>query len=120
MNFLAELKRRNVIRMAGLYLVGAWLMTQGAGTILPMFDAPDWVARTVVVLLAIGFIPALIISIAYGALGESDKAFILLDQDIAERNSRAFSFGVNPIWDDFRNDPRFAELIKRVEMSKME
>ena len=62
MNFLAELKRRNVIRMAGLYLVGAWLITQVAGTILPMFDAPDWVARTVVVLLVIGFIPALIIS----------------------------------------------------------
>ena len=62
MNFLVELKRRNVIRMAGLYLVGAWLITQVAGTILPMFDAPDWVARTVVVLLAIGFVPALIIS----------------------------------------------------------
>ncbi len=62
MNFFAELRRRNVIRMAGLYLVGAWLITQVAGTILPMFDAPDWVARTVVILLAIGFIPALIIS----------------------------------------------------------
>ncbi len=62
MNLLAELRRRNVIRMAGLYLVGAWLITQVAGTILPMFDAPDWVARTVVVLLAIGFIPALVIS----------------------------------------------------------
>jgi adenylate cyclase len=62
MNLLAELRRRNVIRMAGLYLVGAWLVTQVAGTILPMFDAPDWVARTVVVLLAIGFIPALVIS----------------------------------------------------------
>jgi adenylate cyclase len=62
MNFLAELKRRNVIRMAGLYLVGAWLITQVAGTILPMFDAPAWVARSVVVLLAIGFVPALVIS----------------------------------------------------------
>ena len=28
MNFLSELKRRNVIRMAGLYLVGAWLIVQ--------------------------------------------------------------------------------------------
>jgi hypothetical protein len=39
--FLAELKRRNVIRMAGLYLVGAWLVVQVAGTILPMFGAPE-------------------------------------------------------------------------------
>ncbi len=39
----AELKRRNVIRMAGLYLVGAWLLVQVAGTVLPIFDAPAWV-----------------------------------------------------------------------------
>jgi hypothetical protein len=52
MSFLAELKRRNVIRMAGLYLVGAWLIVQVAGTVLPMFGAPEWVARSVVVLLA--------------------------------------------------------------------
>ncbi len=62
MNFLAELRRRNVIRMAGLYLVGAWLITQVAGTVLPMFDAPPWLPRSVVLLLAIGFIPALIIA----------------------------------------------------------
>jgi len=37
-SFFAELKRRNVIRMAGLYLVGAWLLTQVASTVLPMFD----------------------------------------------------------------------------------
>ena len=59
MSLLAELKRRNVIRMAGLYLVGAWLITQVAGTVLPMFGAPDWVPRTIVIVLAIGFIPAI-------------------------------------------------------------
>jgi TolB-like protein len=59
---LAELKRRNVLRMAGLYLVGAWLVVQVAGTLLPMFGAPDWVARSVVILLAIGFVPALVIA----------------------------------------------------------
>ncbi len=62
MTLLAELKRRNVIRMAGLYLVGAWLIIQVAGTVLPMFGAPEWVARTVVILLAIGFVPALVFS----------------------------------------------------------
>src|SRR6266581_2422706 len=61
-NFFAELKRRNVIRAAGLYLVGAWLLTQVASTVLPMFGAPDWLPRTVVILLAIGFLPALIFS----------------------------------------------------------
>ena len=62
MSFIAELRRRNVIRMAGLYLVGAWLITQVAGTVLPMFDVPTWVLRSVVVLLAIGFVPALVVS----------------------------------------------------------
>ncbi len=61
-NFFSELKRRNVIRMAGLYLVGAWLVVQVAGTVLPMFGAPEWLPRTIVVLLAIGFVPAVIFS----------------------------------------------------------
>src|ERR1044072_2614928 len=59
-NFFAELKRRNVIRMAGLYLVGAWLLTQVASTILPMFGAPEWLPRSIATLLAIGFIPVLV------------------------------------------------------------
>jgi TolB-like protein/Tfp pilus assembly protein PilF len=62
MSLFDELKRRNVIRMAGLYLVGAWLLVQVAGTVLPMFGAPEWLPRTIVVLLAIGFVPAVIFS----------------------------------------------------------
>jgi TolB-like protein/Tfp pilus assembly protein PilF len=58
--FFAELKRRNVIRMAGLYLVGAWLVTQVASTLFPAFDAPEWTLRTLVIVLAIGFLPALV------------------------------------------------------------
>ena len=49
MSLIAELKRRNGIRAAGLYLVGAWLLVQVAGTILPMFGAPDWIARSIVI-----------------------------------------------------------------------
>jgi TolB-like protein/Tfp pilus assembly protein PilF len=62
MTFLVELKRRNVIRMAGLYLVGAWLVTQVAATVLPLFGAPDWMARSIIVALAIGFVPVLIVA----------------------------------------------------------
>jgi TolB-like protein/Flp pilus assembly protein TadD len=60
--FFHELRRRNVIRMAGLYLVAAWLIVQVSGTVLPMFDAPAWLPRSLVFLLAIGFVPALIFS----------------------------------------------------------
>ena len=62
MSLIAELKRRNVIRMAGLYLVGAWLIVQVSSTVLPMFNAPAWLPRSIVVILALGFIPALIFS----------------------------------------------------------
>ena len=62
MSFLAELRRRNVIRMAGLYLVGAWLITQVAATLLPVFEAPAWVMKVVVAVLAIGFVVALVVA----------------------------------------------------------
>ena len=65
MNLLAELQRRHVIRMAGLYLVAAWLTVQVAATLLPVFDAPNWVMRAVVAVLAVGLIPALIVRWAF-------------------------------------------------------
>ena len=60
MSLLDELKRRNVLRIAGLYLVAAWLAVQVSSTLLPMFDAPVWLSRSIVILLATGFLPALI------------------------------------------------------------
>ena len=52
MGFLAELKRRNVIRVAGLYVVGAWLAVQVASTVFPAFGVPGWALRFVIILLA--------------------------------------------------------------------
>jgi TolB-like protein/Tfp pilus assembly protein PilF len=65
LRLLAELKRRNVIRMAGLYLVGAWLLVQVAATLLPVFGAPGWVMKVLVGLLAFGFLAALVFSWIY-------------------------------------------------------
>src|SRR3954462_12892280 len=83
--FFAELKRRNVVRMAGLYLVGAWLLTQVASTLLPAFDAPGWALRTLVVSLAIGFIPALIFSWVF----ELTPAGLKRDEEVAPEESTA-------------------------------
>ena len=82
MRLIAELRRRNVIRMAGLYLVAGWLVTQVAGTLLPMFDAPPWIARTVVTLLAIGFVPALV----FAWIFELTPAGLKRDADVASEN----------------------------------
>ena len=62
MTLIAELKRRNVIRMAGLYLVGAWLLVQVASTLMPAFSVPGWALRGLVLVLALGFIPALVLA----------------------------------------------------------
>ena len=84
-NFFAELKRRNVIRFAGLYLVGAWLLVQVAGTVLPMFGAPDWLPRSIVILLAIGFLPALIFSWVFEMTPQGLKR----DEDVRPEESIA-------------------------------
>src|SRR5947199_5758842 len=84
-NFFAELKRRNVIRAAGLYLVGAWLLTQVASTVLPMFGTPDWLPRSIVILLAIGFLPALILSWVFEMTPEGLKR----DEDVKPEESIA-------------------------------
>ncbi len=73
MNFLAELKRRNVIRMAGLYLVGAWLVIQVAATLLPTYGAPVWVMKVLVALLAVGFLAAVVFSWLYELTPEGLK-----------------------------------------------
>lgn len=85
MNFFSELKRRNVIRFAGLYLVGAWLIVQVASTVLPMFGAPEWLPRSIVVLLAIAFIPALVFSWAFELTPQGLKR----DEDVPPEQSIA-------------------------------
>ena len=65
MSFLGELRRRNVFRMAGLYLVGAWLAAQVAATLLPVFDAPAWVMKALVLLLGAGFVISVVVSWIY-------------------------------------------------------
>ena len=84
-NIFVELKRRNVVRMAGLYLVGAWLLTQVASTVLPMFGAPDWLPRSIVILLAIGFLPALIFSWVFEMTPQGLKR----DEDVPPEQSIA-------------------------------
>ena len=72
-SFLTELKRRNVLRAAGLYLVAAWLIVQVTGTLLPMFGAPEWLPRSIVVILAVGVLPVLVFAWVYELTPEGLK-----------------------------------------------
>jgi len=59
-NFFAELKRRNLYRVGALYAVVAWVLLQLTANVAPILDLPPWIARTVLLLLVIGFPVALI------------------------------------------------------------
>ncbi|MFU8895278.1 MAG: tetratricopeptide repeat protein [Gammaproteobacteria bacterium] len=69
----AELKRRNVFRVAAAYAVAAWLMLQLADILLDNFGAPDWVFKSLLVFLAVGFIVALFLSWAFELTPEGVK-----------------------------------------------
>jgi TolB-like protein len=65
MSLFRELKRRNVLRVGAGYVVTAWLLIQVAETIFPLFGFDDTPARIVVIVLAIGLIPALVFAWAF-------------------------------------------------------
>ncbi|MEN8145587.1 MAG: hypothetical protein ABFS14_11615 [Gemmatimonadota bacterium] len=65
MKFVDELKRRNVFRVGLVYLVASWLLIQIADTVFPRIDLPDWSVTLIIALLAVGFIPALLLAWAF-------------------------------------------------------
>src|SRR6266702_446324 len=72
-NFFAELKRRNVYKVAVAYAVIGWLLAQIATQIFPFLEIPNWVVRFVILLIVIGFPIALIIAWAFEATPEGIK-----------------------------------------------
>jgi len=61
-NFFAELKRRNVYKVAVAYAVAGWALSQGIAQVLPVFDIPNWVIRLIVLLIIIGLPIALVLA----------------------------------------------------------
>ncbi len=72
-NFFAELKRRNVYKVAVAYLVVAWLLIQAASIFFPAFDAPPWVMKIFIIVIIFGFPVALILSWAFEITPEGIK-----------------------------------------------
>jgi len=73
MKFLDELKRRNVIKATMAYLVVAWVLIQVLTNILPVFQAPAWVLKTLMILLAIGLPVWMVFSWVYEVTPEGIK-----------------------------------------------
>jgi TolB-like protein/predicted Zn-dependent protease len=73
MSFFAELKRRNVFRVGIAYMIGAWLLAQIADLLIDNIGAPDWVMKTLFVVLALGFFLALFFAWAFEMTAEGVK-----------------------------------------------
>jgi TolB-like protein len=71
--FFRELKRRNVVRVGIAYVVIAWLAVEVGGVLFDTFGTPDWVLKTVIVLIAIGFPFALLFAWAFEITPEGVK-----------------------------------------------
>jgi len=77
--FFAELKRRNVYKVAVAYAVVAWLLIQVATQVFPFLEIPNWVVRLVIMMITIGFPIALIIAWAFEATLEGIKRTEIAD-----------------------------------------
>ena len=89
-NFFAELKRRNVYKVAVAYAVVAWLTIQAASIFLPAFNAPQWAMQVVILILVIGFPIALVFSWAFEITPEGIKreSEIEADESITHHTGR--------------------------------
>src|SRR6266513_643549 len=87
-SLFAELKRRNVYKVAVAYVVISWLLIQAASILLPTFEAPSWVMKAFVVLLALGFILAVFISWAFEMTPEGMKR----TADVSSDEVRSFPY----------------------------
>src|ERR1700757_1344481 len=72
-NFFAELKRRNVYKVAVAYAVGGWALSQGIAQVFPVFDVPNWVIRSIVVLIIVGLPIALVLAWSFEITPEGIK-----------------------------------------------
>jgi adenylate cyclase len=72
-NLFAELKRRNVYKVAVAYAVVGWLLVQVTTQVFPIFEIPNWALRLIVLAIIIGFPIALVIAWAFELTPEGIK-----------------------------------------------
>jgi len=93
-NFFAELKRRNVYKVAIAYAVVAWLLMQVATQVFPFLEIPNWAIRLVIMLIVIGFPIALVIAWAFELTPEGLKRTedVDLSKSVTRKTGRKLDF----------------------------
>src|SRR5438477_6995156 len=89
-NFFAELKRRNVYKVAVAYAVASWLVLQAASLLFATFEAPPWAMKVFVIAVALGFPVALVLAWAFEITQEGIKreSEMELDKSITQHSGR--------------------------------
>jgi len=119
---IEELKRRNVFRVAAAYAIGAWFVAQFADVVLNNIGAPDWVIKTLFLLLAIGFVVALIVAWAYEITPEGIKRErdVVRDESITHLTTRKLNYitvmvalgaASMVVWQQLHKDPPAAQQV---------
>jgi TolB-like protein/Tfp pilus assembly protein PilF len=92
--FFAELKRRNVYKVAIAYAVVAWLLMQIATQVFPFLEIPNWAIRLVIMLIVIGFPIALLIAWAFELTPEGLKRTedVDLSKSVTRKTGRKLDF----------------------------
>jgi TolB-like protein/Tfp pilus assembly protein PilF len=94
-NFFAELKRRDVYKVAVAYAVVGWLLVQVTTQVFPIFDIPNWAMRLIVLAIIIGFPIALVIAWAFELTPEGLKrtedvdSLLATNVGVAQKPSRS-------------------------------
>ncbi len=91
-NLFAELRRRNVYKVAVAYAVGGWALAQGIAQVFPIFDVPNWIIRLIVLFIILGFPFALIFAWAFEITPEGIKR--TAEADALPRSARL----INRTW----------------------
>jgi TolB-like protein len=94
LSIYAELKRRNVIRVAIAYGVASWVLLQIVDVIAPILELPAWAPKLVFVILAIGMVAVLVFAWAFELTPEGLKKDSEVDrtQSIASTTGRKLNF----------------------------
>lgn len=93
--FIRELRRREVLRTAGLYVGVCWILIEAASVLLPTFDAPDWILRTIVIVTVVGFPVMLVLAWVYNLTEHGIKVQAdPTDTVVAPLGSRKMDFAV--------------------------
>jgi TolB-like protein/Flp pilus assembly protein TadD len=94
MSFIKELKRRNVFRVAAAYVVVGWLLAEVASLLFGTFEAPAWVMKVFVTVIALGFPLALFFAWAYELTPDGLKREAEIDrtESITSKTGRKLDF----------------------------